>query len=150
MKRLSQKQINLIAQELDCGFICYIHKHADETYFIPDESRLIEIDMDAWEADLKKINQDITNYVVIEAPRSRESFEIMCEFTELLPHSNPLKAKLIRALEKRHPFREFKYLIDQSGEYREKWFAFKTKHLEDHVQTEFTNAMREKSQSEFD
>jgi hypothetical protein len=33
--------------------------------------------------------------------------------------------RLIKALNKSKPFRNFKYEIDNSGEYRQKWFNFK-------------------------
>jgi hypothetical protein len=57
----------------------------------------------------------------------------MEQFTETLPDSNSLKNRLINALNKRKPFREFKFVIDNSGDYREQWFDFKKQKLEEWV-----------------
>jgi hypothetical protein len=38
-----------------------------------------------------------------------------------------LQEKLFNALNRKHPFREFKFVIDNSGEYRNAWFDFKNK-----------------------
>ena len=43
-----------------------------------------------------------------------------------------LKRKLINALERRHPFANFKNTIENS-DYRKEWFAFKQKELEKYV-----------------
>ena len=34
--KLSSKQINSIAQDLECGFICFVHKETNEVKSIPD------------------------------------------------------------------------------------------------------------------
>ncbi len=49
----------------------------------------------------------------------------MAAFVEQLDDNPALQSQLIAALNKRKPFREFKWVIDNSGIYREKWFEFK-------------------------
>lgn len=44
-----------------------------------------------------------------------------------------LKNKLYIALQKRKPFRNFKWEIDYSGEYRQKWFDYKNQKYRDFV-----------------
>ncbi|MEH3112963.1 UPF0158 family protein [Pedobacter terrae] len=67
------------------------------------------------------------DYREIEQPDSRESFRMMEEFLDELPDNTRIKVKLIEALSKRKPFREFKYELDNSGEYRQLWFDLKIK-----------------------
>jgi hypothetical protein len=57
----------------------------------------------------------------------------MGDFTETLNDSNPLKDKLFEALNRRKPFREFKFVIDNSGKYRQVLFDFKNQWLKDLV-----------------
>ena len=53
----------------------------------------------------------------------------MADFTNSLPETLGLRNQLIFALSNRKPFRQFKFLIDRSGVYREQWFAFKSEQL---------------------
>lgn len=62
----------------------------------------------------------------------------MENFIEEIIADRHLKYKLQNALEKRKPFRNFKTIIDYS-EYRQAWFDFKKKSLEEHV-TNLLNA----------
>jgi len=57
----------------------------------------------------------------------------MEEFTETLDDSNSLKNMLYEALSRGKPFRNFKNIIDNSGEYRQKWFAFERQWLKEWV-----------------
>jgi peroxiredoxin len=61
---------------------------------------------------------------------SHDSFEIMTDFVDTLSDSDKLKVRLMDALNKKNPFREFKYVIDNSGNYRQKWFDFKNERIQ--------------------
>jgi hypothetical protein len=54
-------------------------------------------------------------------------------FADQLPNKLDLKSKLFQALERNKPFREFKFIIDNS-DYREEWFAFKNLKLQEWVE----------------
>lgn len=56
----------------------------------------------------------------------------MSEFTEQLTDNN-LQSRLLDALRKKKPFREFKFVIDSSGDFRQMWFDFKNKWQQDFV-----------------
>ena len=59
-----------------------------------------------------------------------ESLRIMEGFIYSLPdQAHELKTRLTQALNNAKPFRNFKYIIDNSGQYREQWFAFKSQQL---------------------
>jgi hypothetical protein len=118
--------INLkeIAEQLDFDFRAFIHKETRELIFVPNDELDYNIDLDPWEKELDKLEKNFLDYLEIEKWTSREAFEIMREFT--LQINEPiLQAKLIKALNSKNPFRNFKFEIDYSGLSRQKWFEFK-------------------------
>ena len=130
---LTIDQIKEIAEQLDCGFRCFIHKQTKELLFIPDTLKNPEMDMDAWADENDKLETNFFDYYEIEPLESHDSFRIMGDFVDTLDDSNKLKEKLYYALNKTKPFRNFKNEIDYSGEYRQKWFDFKNQWLMDWV-----------------
>ena len=91
---------------------------------MPDTLRLVDIELDAWQEQLDKLEENFMDYQRIEAMDRHESFEVMADFTEQVLDKR-LQQQLINALDKKKPFREFKVIIDNAGSYREKWFAFR-------------------------
>ncbi len=124
MLTFTKKQIKEIAEELSLGFKAYVHKQTGEYLFVPDPIKMQDMDTTPWEDDIEKLEENSFDYYHIQTMESRDSFQIMVDFTEELPNTT-LKNKLIQALNKRKPFREFKFVIDNSGDYRDKWFDFK-------------------------
>jgi hypothetical protein len=57
----------------------------------------------------------------------------MVDFAEQLKDGNRLKDRLFDALNRSKPFSQFKLAIDNSGEFRQKWFDFKQTKLENWV-----------------
>lgn len=133
---ISQEQIKEIAEMLNCGFRCFCNKVTGEVIFIPDENKYSFIDWDDWANDLKNIRKNHLDYHEIEPLESRDLFNIMIEFTESLEDNNSLKERLIGALNKRKPFRGFKYVIDNSGIYRQQWYSFKENCIQEWVKRE--------------
>jgi hypothetical protein len=133
MTTLTEEQIKEIAQELDCGNKCFVHKETNELIFIPDTNRNPTMDTEFFDEEMEKIDNNFDDYNVIETLESKESFEIMADFTEQLEDNNKLKTKLTNALSNKKPFREFKFVIDESGAYRQKWFDFRESKLEEFV-----------------
>jgi hypothetical protein len=130
---LTNDQIKEIAEQLDCGFRCFIHKQSKELLFIPDTLKNPEMDMDAWTDENDKLEANFFDYYEIEQLESHDSFQIMEDFVDTLDDSSKLKETLYSALSKPKPFRNFKSEIDYSGEYRQKWFDFKKQWLMDWV-----------------
>ncbi len=133
MTTLTDQQINEIAQELDIGMGCFVHRQTGELLFIPDETKFDSTETEGWEEEREKLDENRDAYFEIQPMPSRKAFEVMEDFTMSLADSNFLKSRLTRALEKRKPFREFKYEIDNSGDYREHWFVFKNQRMREWV-----------------
>jgi hypothetical protein len=130
---ISSDTIKEIAEQLDCGFRAFMHKHNHEMIFIPNEDDLPGIDMEMWEEVLEKLDAHFEDYHEIEKWSSRYAFNIMAEFTALPTLSQKVKNKLIKALNHKGPFRHFKFEIDQLNSERQEWFDFKNKCQEDYV-----------------
>jgi len=124
MINLIKDQIKEIAELLDCGMRCYINKETGIIKSTPDFDSWLTDDTEPWADELNELDENWDKYVEIERMESHESFEIMSDFAENVD-SRELRENLINALNKKHPFQNFKWVVDNSGPYRQKWFDFK-------------------------
>ena len=113
MINLTEEQINEIADFLDCGLTCLFNKKTKELITITEFDDYPDSDEFNWD--------DIIEFKKMD---SSYSFDIMVDFVEQLDNSL-LKKKLIKILNRSKPFKNFRLQIDNSGEYRQKWFDFK-------------------------
>jgi hypothetical protein len=127
MINLSKDQIKEIADQLDCGNRCYINKEACEIKTTPDFNDGFA-DEELWADILVELEENWDKYIEIEKMESYESFDLMADFAESVD-SGELRDSLINALNRKHPFQNFKWVIDNSGPYRLRWFDFKTQKL---------------------
>lgn len=135
--KLTEEQIKEIAEQINSGMNCYVHRLTGNIISVIDLDNF-DADEEGWEKELKEIEDNSDNYLKIENMSSTEKFELMAEFAKNL--NNPLlKEELIKALEKAKPFRNFKWLIDNSGLYRQKWFDFENQKMIDWVKQQLTD-----------
>lgn len=120
--RLTQEQINEITGTLETGMKCFWRKATSELIFVPDLDQFPDGE-ELFEDEFEKLNNHKDDFVEIEAMPSFEAFKVMEDFTEQLDDDR-LKLKLEDILSGKKPFHHFKIAIDNSGEYREQWFAF--------------------------
>jgi outer membrane cobalamin receptor len=127
MISLTKDQIKEIAEQLDCGMRCYIDKETGAIQTTPDFDNWYTDD-ELWTNVLNELEENWDKYVEIERMESHNSFDLMADFAESVD-SRELRDSLINALNKKHPFRNFKWVVDNSGKYRQKWFDFKNQRL---------------------
>jgi hypothetical protein len=139
---MSEVQIKEIAEQLSLGFRAFIHKNTYRMLFIPEENNFFDMEMDAWAEESKELKKNASEYYKIERWSSREAFNMMVEFAEQLTDNPSLQSQVFSALNRRKPFREFKAVIDYSGDYREKWFAFKNSWERDYVKKQWDLLLR--------
>lgn len=118
-----------MAQDLEAGMKIFINKETLEYRTILDLDDLM--DPEFWEEEMEKIENEWSNYAVIEKMNSSEAFKIMEDFVDEVKDLK-LKENLIKILNRKSPFANFKAEIESSN-YREEWFAFRTKRHEDYV-----------------
>ena len=123
---LSEKQVKEVAENLDCGMVCYIHKETKEIKSLIDIENEWDDNAELWEAEIKEVQENIDQYVKIEKMSSNEEFRIMERFMHQVTDEG-IKDKLIEALNRRKPFRNFRNVVDYYEDYREQWFRFKEK-----------------------
>ncbi|MFY7811217.1 MAG: UPF0158 family protein [Flavobacterium sp.] len=141
MLPISKELINEIAELLDCGFRCFINKTNAELISIPNELNHSYIETDTWSKEIQILKDNNLEYFEIEPLESRDYFLIMEDFLDTLP-SNKIKNKLKNALENKKPFKNFKFIIDNSDEYRNAWFEFKKQKLQEWVVEKYNNFYR--------
>jgi len=124
MIKLAKEQIKEIAEQLDCGMRCYVNKETGEIKTVLNFESWQTDDREPWDDVLNDLEENWDKYIEIERMESHESFEIMEDFAEKVD-SLDLRESIINALNKKHPFQNFKWVVDNSGPYRQKWFDFK-------------------------
>lgn len=91
-------------------------------------------DTEFWEEEIEKIENEWTDYVIITKMESSEAYQIMEDFVDEVDDKR-LKEDLIKNLNRKSPFSNFKAEIEKS-DYREKWFDFRDKKYEGYVKDE--------------
>lgn len=122
----TKEQIKEISEQLDCGFRAFYNKETGALLFVPDTDKHYDIAMSAWREELDILDENFSNFQEIYAMDASDSFKVMTGFIELVSDIG-LQEKLVLALHKRKPFREFKYVIGNSLGYRQSWFDYKNK-----------------------
>ena len=137
MVRLSSKQINDIAQELDAGLKCYVNKDSGEYKSILDWDHMDDSE-GFWRKELGKIQAEWSNYVVIEKMSAHLEFGTMEGFAASIENEE-IRDRLFYALSRNKPFRNFRNEVDYREDIRQRWFAFKQKVYEDYVREELAD-----------
>jgi len=130
--KITSKQINHMAQELEMGMKVYINTETLEYIAIPKDDILM-MDSELWEEALEEINYKWPGFILIEEMDSREAYKIMEAFVSEIDDTK-FQQKLTRILDNRRPFANFKNEIEWS-DYREDWFAFRTKKYEEYLKS---------------
>lgn len=121
--KFQEEKIKEIADLIDCGHVCFLHKKTGTIEYHLQEIDLFLDEENPWQDVIDKVENNLDDYIRIEQMNSRQSFQVMELFIEKVK-SESFRKNLINALNRSKPFRNFKYLIDNS-EYRQHWFDFK-------------------------
>ena len=132
MIKLSKKQINCIAQDLDLGLMCYVDKITGEVRSIPP------IDVSAGNLELRanelnEIEKNRDQYILIGQMGSSDSFKVMRRFLGKVADPN-LRQKLMLAISQNKPFRRFRNILDYNGDVLQDWYQFKQEEMERYVE----------------
>jgi hypothetical protein len=132
---MEKEKIKDIADNLEFGMRCFIHSKSKEIKFIPDHDKHPDMDSEIFAEDDEEIENNFRDYIRIEGMNSHESFKVMRDFIETVDNE-VLRERLIHALNRPKPFSNFKFTIDNSGQYRDRWFKFKDKKIMDWVENQ--------------
>ncbi len=130
-----QELVRRIAENIDCGLVCFVNP---DTFEMEDVPKMMAEDPHEYRLltgvggkDLNLHHKKWKRCITVEPPESSESFGIMERFIDEVDDKTLVK-RLINALSNRRPFANFKGLVE-SSKYREQWFAFKQRKLEEYV-----------------
>jgi len=126
MLKLTKEQIREIYQELDCGFLCFFSPATGEIKSIPDFDSNPYAEEEMWEEEIEEVEVNPDKYIEFEKMSSKQSFRVMEDFVDDV-EDKTIRNLLIDGLGRPKPFHNFKFVIDNSVDYREKWFAYKEK-----------------------
>jgi len=120
----SRDFLNQIADSLEAGEKCFIHKQTFEMITYPEDC-ILELDPgnNEWREEMEKVKND-ANFIQVEKMNSRESFIVMEDFAESI-QDQKIKTSLLTALRSKKPFSRFKRIVESLSEFRELWFAFR-------------------------
>jgi hypothetical protein len=125
-----------IAERLQCGMICYLNPETNEVEDILGDSYCEDTSDEYYKEYINDVNSNIKSWkevITIRPMESRDSFEIMEGFiNDCIVDDNQMKIRLLIAIEKKKPFQNFKYIIDNS-EYRQQWFDYLQEKYENYV-----------------
>lgn len=133
-----EEVITEVADLLSCGMVCFINPETLEFDFIPKNlyEEYGHYGEDEYNDIIQEMNDTIESWekcIRIDPPESWESFKIMENFIDCcIPDSNRIKDRLINAISRKSPFRNFSFVIDNST-YRKKWYDFRVLQLEKYV-----------------
>ncbi|UKT64354.1 UPF0158 family protein [Pedobacter mucosus] len=147
MKTFLPEEIKEISQQLDCGLNCYWNIISGLLMFVPNDDLLSLDEGGAYQKDIEFLEENSLEFRKIEKPDSKTAFIFMADFMETLPQKSIIKSMLEKALENKHPFKEFKFQIDQAGDYRELWFAFKNKKMQEYVKDQIDKIIEAENNS---
>lgn len=128
--KISGEQIHEISQDLQCGLKIFINRKTGKIKPVHHPNEVYS-DSEIWEEELEKIENELTDYSVIEKMESWEAFQIMEDFIEKIKDEKS-KEDLIKILNRKSPFANFKDEIESST-YRQNWFDFRDKKYEEYV-----------------
>ncbi len=103
----TEKQIDEIAEDIECGMKCYFNLKTGEIVTIRDFDSCPLADEDQWKDEIKKIEKNSDDYFEFEGFESHKSFRIMADFASDVDDEK-LQNNLIDALNRPKPFQKFK------------------------------------------
>ena len=133
--KITDKQINEIAQDLDAGMKVYINKETLEIKSILDWDDIT--DNELWEEEMEEIDRSWANFAVIEKMESWEAFKVMEGFVEEVEDEH-FRDGLVKMLSRKSPFANFKAEVESSP-FRQNWFDFKQRMYEEYVREKLRN-----------
>jgi hypothetical protein len=129
--QVSNEIIQQIADNLEIGLKCFIHKETFELVLFPEE----DPDEEEWREDIEKLDKEPDNYLEIGNMSSEDSFRLMEEFVQSVEDFD-IQSRLMQAIQGHKPFANFKHQIHQAGAFRQRWFDFKKMKLIEWVQNQ--------------
>lgn len=134
MLTLSEKEVENIATLLLKGMICFYQLDNKKIYHLPDNEDYFNYDLTPEEEDiLDEIEDNPDNFAEFTKMETNQDHQMMENFAERSVKERNFQDELYNALSKPKAATGFKFLIDSSGKYKEKWHEYRIQQYKDWV-----------------
>lgn len=131
---LSEKEVEQIAALLLKGMICFYQLDNKKIYHLPDDEDYFNYDLTPEEEDiLDEIDEDPENFAEFTKMEPNQEHQMMENFTIYMVKEKNFQDELFNALSKPKAATGFKFLIGNSGVYKEKWSTYRMDKYKDWV-----------------
>ncbi|WP_373521551.1 UPF0158 family protein [Aquiflexum sp.] len=122
MLTLSEKEVEKIAAQLLKGMICFFQLDNKKIHHLPDDEDYFNYDLTPEEEDiLDEIDDNPDNFAEFTKMEPNQEHQLMENFADRIVKERNFQDELFNALSKPKAATGFKFLIDSSGKYSEKW-----------------------------
>lgn len=135
--KVKEENIREIAELILCGHLCFLNIITGDFEYHPEEMDFFIDEENPWQEVIDKIENNWDDYIRIEPMNSTQSYAVMESFAEEL-ELNGFGKKLLNALNRPKPFRNFNYLIHES-DFRQEWFDFRQERNIDWVREQISD-----------
>jgi len=134
MLTLSEKEVENIAAQLLKGMICFYQLDKKKLHHLPDDEDYFNYDLTPEEEDiLDEIDENPDNYAEFTRMEPAQEHQMMENFVDRVVRERNFQDELFNALSKPKAATAFKFLIDSSGKYNEKWSTYRLDKYKDWV-----------------
>ena len=112
-----------MAEHLLCGQLCFLNTVTGDFEYHPAEMDFFPDEENPWQEVIDKVENNWDDYMRIEPMNSNQSFAVMESFADQL-EADGFRKRLLTALNRPKPFRNFNQLIHES-DFRQEWFDFR-------------------------
>lgn len=134
MLTLTEKEVEDIAGFLLKGMICFYQIDNKKIHHMPDDEDYFNYDLTPEEEDvLDEIDENPDNYAEFTKMEPNQEHQMMEVFTEREVKERGFQDELFNALSKPKAATGFKFLIDSSGKYNDKWKEYRLVKYKDWV-----------------
>ncbi|RZS94793.1 UPF0158 family protein [Cecembia calidifontis] len=134
MLTLSEKEVENIAAQLLKGMICFYQLDKKKIHHLPDDEDYFNYDLTPEEEDiLDEIDENPDNFAEFTKMEPAQEHQMMENFAERIVKERNFQDELYNALSKPKAATAFKFLIDSSGKYNERWIEYRLQRYKDWV-----------------
>ncbi|MBZ9730562.1 UPF0158 family protein [Salegentibacter sp. JZCK2] len=121
--KVKEANIREMAELLLCGQLCFLNTMTGDFEYHPAEMDFFVDEENPWQDVIDKLENNWGDYIRIEPMHSTQSYAVMESFADQL-EADGFEKKLLAALNRPKPFRNFNYLIHES-DFRQEWFDYR-------------------------
>jgi len=129
--------INLIAQSLDCGMVCFVNPNTYELKDVPHDFLCGMYHDESLQEVVNRVDQ-WEKYITIDLPARNESVEIMRSFVDKYIPKGRLQDELKNALALRRPDKNFNRIVETS-DYHKKWVSYNRRQMMKYIRRKLSD-----------